>query len=262
MLMLLSPAKTLDFEAQPTVEAFSEAPFLKYSAELIDALKTYSTDEIAKLMGLSDQLANLNVVRYQSWKKSRVVSLAKSAKQAVYAFKGDVYTGLDAEQFSAVQMNFAQKHLRILSGLYGLLQPLDVINPHRLEMGTKLRVGDNPDLYHFWGERVTQRLNQQLAAMKPSVVVNLASNEYFKVVQKKQLQAEVITPIFKDKKNGQYKIISFYAKKARGMMAAYAIKHKIKDPEQLKGFDTAGYAFVPEASSGQSWVFHRALEQA
>lgn len=257
MLMLLSPAKTLDFETPAITELASEPCFLSQAAELICELQTYSPDQISQLMGLSDKLAHLNVARYASWKKSRKLNVARSAKQCVFAFKGDVYTGLDAERFSKRDIQFAQKHLRILSGLYGLLCPLDVINPYRLEMGTRLKTAQGKDLYQFWGAQITEQLNRDLKTMKSETVVNLASNEYFKSVHKKQLNAEVITPVFKDEKSGKFKVVSFYAKRARGMMAAYAIQSGVKEVQALKSFTQAGYWFNEEASSEREWVFCR-----
>lgn len=257
MLMLISPAKTLDYEHQPSTEKCSEPLFLKQAAALISELKTYSPQQISKLMSLSDKLAQLNVDRYQSWKRGKTLNVEKGSKQAIYAFKGDVYTGFDAESLSAKQMTYAQKRLRILSGLYGVLKPLDLIQPYRLEMGTKLKTDAGKDLYAFWGEQITEALNAELAALKSEVVVNLASNEYFKSVKARVLNAKVITPVFKDEKNGKYKIISFFAKKARGMMAAYAAQQGAQNPETLKEFDTAGYWFNEAESTEREWVFYR-----
>lgn len=252
MLIVISPAKTLDFESPAKTKLSTLPDYLDASESLVGILRDYSAQEIAQLMGVSDKIAGLNVARFQEW---QIPYPEDHAKQALLAFKGDVYTGLDAESFQREDFLFAQKHLRILSGLYGLLRPMDLMLPYRLEMGTKLGSAAGKDLYAFWGETITQGLNQQL---KPNeVLVNLASNEYFKAVKPKLLKGPVITPIFKDEKNGKYKIISFFAKKARGLMAAYAIKHRINDPEQLKAFDEHGYCFNPAMSSETEWVFLR-----
>ncbi|NVK39835.1 MAG: peroxide stress protein YaaA [Oceanospirillaceae bacterium] len=253
MLTVISPAKTLDYDTPPTTDRHTQPEWLDQSQLLIDELRTLSVQDVAGLMKLSDKLASLNVARYESW--SRPFS-PDNAKQALLAFKGDVYTGLDAETLSDEDLAFAQQHLRMLSGLYGLLKPLDLMQPYRLEMGTKLGNARGKDLYAFWGSRLTDALNAELGGSEP-VLVNLASNEYFKSIQPKALKARLITPVFKDWKNGQYKIISFYAKKARGLMARYIIRNRIEDPEQLKGFDLEGYRFDPETSKGDTWVFIR-----
>ncbi|MBU2886311.1 peroxide stress protein YaaA [Gilvimarinus agarilyticus] len=254
MLMVISPAKTLDFETPAVTDKSSTPDFLKDSRALIKELRELSPADISGLMSISDKLGLLNFDRFQAFKTPFT---AKNAKQAVLAFQGDVYTGLNAEAFKARDFDFAQKHLRILSGLYGLLRPLDLIQPYRLEMGTKFRNARGDNLYQFWGESLTQALNQQLAEQNSHTLINLASNEYFKAVKPKQLDADIITPVFKDWKNGQYKIISFFAKKARGMMSAYIIANRIKDAEQIKAFDMDGYAFDPELSSQRDWVFTR-----
>ncbi len=258
MKLVISPAKTLDFESAPVTETYSDPAFLDNSQLLIDELKELSQADVATLMKLSDKLAALNVARFGSWETPFTPD---NAKQAVLAFKGDVYTGLDAESFSEDDFNFAQDHLRILSGLYGLLKPLDLIQPYRLEMGTKFANSRGKNLYEFWDMQLTDALNKELADEKEPVLINLASNEYFKAVKVKQLQAEIITPVFKDWKNGQYKMISFYAKKARGLMAAYIIQNRLSDPEQLKSFDTEGYYFSEEQSKGNEWVFLRDHEE-
>ncbi len=258
MKLVISPAKTLDFESAPVTETYSDPAFLDNSQLLIDELKELSQADVATLMKLSDKLAALNVARFGSWETPFTPD---NAKQAILAFKGDVYTGLDAESFSEDDFNFAQDHLRILSGLYGLLKPLDLIQPYRLEMGTKFANSRGKNLYEFWDMQLTDALNKELADEKEPVLINLASNEYFKAVKVKQLQAEIITPVFKDWKNGQYKMISFYAKKARGLMAAYIIQNRLSDPEQLKSFDTEGYYFSEEQSKGNEWVFLRDHEE-
>ena len=255
MLTLLSPAKTLDFDTPPTTAKATQADFLQHSAELVDVLKQYSPDDISALMKLSPALSELNVQRYHDW---RLPFNADNAKAAILAFKGDVYTGLQADTLDETQLDFAQNHVRILSGLYGLLRPLDLIQPYRLEMGTKLHNGRGKDLYSFWGSIITDALNRELEQQNADVVVNLASNEYFKSVQPKKLNGRLITPVFKDEKNGQYKIISFYAKKARGLMTAYIIRRQLQTAEALQDFDVAGYRFSAEDSRGDTWVFKRA----
>jgi len=255
MLTLLSPAKTLDFDTPPTTQKSTQADFLDHSAELVDVLKPYSPDDIGTLMKLSPALSELNVQRYHDW----VLPFnADNAKAAMLAFKGDVYTGLEAQTFDQSQLDFAQGHVRILSGLYGLLRPLDLIQPYRLEMGTKLENPRGKNLYDFWGDIITDALNAELEKHSSKSIVNLASNEYFKSVKHKKLNGELITPVFKDEKNGQYKIISFYAKKARGLMTAYIVRNNIDNAEEIKNFDVAGYRFSDEDSTADSWVFKRA----
>lgn len=257
MLTLLSPAKTLDYDTPSSTTLMTEPGFLAQSATLIDALRDCSVDDIRGLMKLSQNLAELNVQRYSDW---CVPFPEGQAKQAILAFKGDVYTGLQAEAFGQNDLDFAQQHIRMLSGLYGVLKPLDGMLPYRLEMGTKLKTMHGKDLYAFWGDHITNALNSELADMDKPVVVNLASNEYFKAVQKKRLNARLITPVFKDEKNGVYKIISFYAKKARGLMARYVIEQRIDSPEALQAFDVAGYQFCEEDSQVDTWVFKRSEE--
>lgn len=254
MLMVVSPAKTLDFESAPSTRHFSQPDFLADSAELITELREKSPAEVGALMEISDALAVLNVGRYADWKPP--FDLA-NAKQAVLAFMGDVYEGLDASSLDHKELDYLQSHLRILSGLYGLLRPLDLIQPYRLEMGIKLTNPRGKDLYTFWGDRITEALNARLLENNEPVLVNLASNEYFKSVKPKKLKARVVTPVFQDLKHGQYKIISFYAKRARGLMARWALKHRVTDVSQLKGFDYEGYTFTPDASGSNTWVFRR-----
>lgn len=258
MIIVISPAKTLDFETTPVTKTFSTPRFLDDSCELVEQLKLLEPHDISTLMSISPKLGELNADRFQRW---QIPFTPNNAKQALLAFKGDVYTGLDAETFAEDDFQFAQSHLRILSGLYGVLKPLDLIQPYRLEMGTKFKNERGANLYHFWGTTLTESLNQELEA-DDNVLVNLASNEYFKSVKAKSLSARMITPAFKDMKNGQYKMISFYAKKARGLMAAYIIKNKITDIEALKEFDLEGYRYNPEMSKGDDWVFTRNLENA
>jgi hypothetical protein len=252
MLIVISPAKTLDFDTPAVIDKATQPRFLTRSERLISQLKHLSANDVASLMKLSDKLAGLNVARFQSWKTPFD---AKNAKQAVLAFKGDVYTGLDADTLSHQGFEFAQTHLRILSGLYGVLKPLDYIQPYRLEMGTKFENDQGKDLYQFWGSELRESIQAELD--DDGILINLASNEYFKAVEAKKLKARIVTPVFKDQKNGQYKMISFYAKKARGLMTRYIIDNEITDVEQLKAFDTEGYYFSPEQSKKDEWVFLR-----
>ena len=255
MLMVISPSKTLDFESRPVTANHSLPEFSDQSEILATSLKKYSSDGLSKLMGISPKLAELNRRRFAEWS---LPFSPENARPAVLAFKGDVYEGLRAETFSEKEFEFAQTHLRILSGLYGLLRPLDLIQPYRLEMGTRLPTKRGKDLYRFWGDRITDALNDALAAHSGKHLVNLASNEYFKAVNVKRLTAAgVVTPVFKDFKSGTYKVISFYAKKARGMMSRFAIQNQIEDAEGLKDFNMAGYGFDPELSNRDRWVFSR-----
>ncbi|MCR8922036.1 peroxide stress protein YaaA [Dasania sp. GY-MA-18] len=254
MLMLISPAKTLDFETPAKTKVHSEPDFLAHSQQLIDELRELSPSDISELMSISDKLGELNHQRFHNW---HTPFDSNNAKAAVLAFKGDVYTGLNAESFNSKSFNFAQKHLRILSGLYGLLRPLDLIQPYRLEMGTKFANQRGKNLYEFWGNDITDAINAQLKKIKSDVIINLASNEYFKAVKPKALNAEIITPVFKDCKNGKYKIISFYAKKARGLMSAYIIENQLSDATAIKKFDTDGYRYNAAMSTAREWVFTR-----
>jgi cytoplasmic iron level regulating protein YaaA (DUF328/UPF0246 family) len=255
MLMVISPAKTLDFETPPTTERFTQPQYLDHSQELILQLRELTPAQISELMHLSDKLAGLNAARFGSWTPAFT---AKNAKQALLAFKGDVYTGLAAETLSETDLDYAQQHLRMLSGLYGLLRPLYLMQPYRLEMGTKLANARGKDLYAFWGERISEWLNEALAEQGDDVLLNLASNEYFSAVKRSALKARVIDTEFRDQKNGQYKIISFYAKKARGMMSRFVISERIDNPEHLKQFDAQGYRFDNELSKPDKLVFLRA----
>lgn len=254
MLIVLSPAKNLDFESPLPTRKKSKAALLNHSDELINQLKALSPNEISELMGISDKLGLLNYERFQQW---QMPFPPECARPAIFAFKGDVYLGLDAYQFDLDDISFAQAHLRILSGLYGVLKPLDHILPYRLEMGTKLPNARGKDLYQFWDTRITKELNMSLKNAATPVVVNLASNEYFQAVNRRELAANIVTPVFKDWKNGQFKIISFFAKKARGRMSAYIIKNRISDVEQLKDFDWDGYRFDAAQSKEAEWVFTR-----
>ena len=255
MLIVLSPAKSLDLETPSTTKLQTTPDFLDRSAALIDVLRNFSPGQLAELMSISDPLAVLNVGRYASWTPD-----TGEARQAIMAFNGDVYAGFDARSLKPKQLDWAQEHVRILSGLYGVLRPFDMIHPHRLEMGTRLATADGKDLYSFWGERITQTLNAQLEATAAEALVNLASEEYFKSVKPKLLKVPVITPVFEEWKGGKYKIISFFAKRARGMMARYAAVKGLTDPEKLKKFNEDGYKFDKRASTETSWVFRRTPE--
>ena len=254
MLILISPAKTLDFESTPVTQKHSLPEFTQEAAKLIDQLRDFAVQDVAKLMKLSDKLASLNVARYQSWSTEHTPD---NARQALLAFRGDVYTGLDADSLSEHDFDYAQQHLRILSGLYGVLKPLDLMQPYRLEMGTKLDTSAGNTLYKYWGDQLTERLNQDAAQPDNALVINLASNEYFGAINAKKLSAKLISPVFKDWKNGQYKIISFYAKKARGLMTRYLIQNRIDSAEGLLGFDLEGYYYSPELSKPEAPVFLR-----
>ena len=256
MLFLLSPAKSLDYESTLPAIAATQPKFVPQSAELIATLKQKTPQQISELMDLSDALAKLNVQRYKAWSPQFTEA---NARPAVLAFNGDVYEGLDAKSLKPKDLQWAQDHVTILSGLYGVLRPLDLMQPYRLEMGTALKHGKANNLYQFWGALIAEHLNQQLSHSKEPVIVNLASQEYFKAVDRKALQARVIECVFQDHKNGQYKIISFFAKRARGLMARYAIQQQAKTPEALQAFNLEGYAFEASASSEDSLVFRRHL---
>ena len=252
----MSPAKSLDYDTPAGDLPHTLPAFVPQSAELIEVLRTYSPQQIAELMDLSDTLSALNVARYAAW---RPKFTAKNAKQAVLAFNGDVYEGLDAKTLSPKQLEWAQEHVCILSGLYGVLRPLDWMQPYRLEMGTALKNPKGANLYKFWGTQIAEHLNERLAADKAPVVINLASQEYFKSVDRKVLRARVVECVFEDYKGGQYKVISFNAKRARGLMARWAITHKAKKPEDLLAFDSEGYAYDARASEADRLVFRRKL---
>ena len=256
MLIVLSPAKSLDLETPPTTSLHSTPDFLDHSAQLIERMRQFSPAEVGSLMGISDALSSLNVARYASWTPELT-----EARQAIMAFNGDVYAGFEARSLQPGQLDYAQSRVRILSGLYGLLRPLDLIHPHRLEMGTRLSTARGKDLYAFWGDTITNALNRTAGEQGAKVLVNLASEEYFKSVRPRQLTVPVITPVFEDWKSGKYKIISFYAKRARGMLARYAAVNGVRDPGQLKQFDVDGYGFVPDASNDTSWVFRRKVAE-
>jgi len=255
MISLIAPAKTLDYESNLEIDDFSVSEHLKDSKVLIKELQNKSPDDLSSLMGLSEKLSVLNFERNMNWKSPTKPSIV--SRQAIYAFKGDVYMGLEANSLTKREINYAQKHLGILSGLYGLLKPLDLIYPYRLEMGTKMQTKKGKNLYEFWGNKITDHLNTLLESHKNKGVINLASVEYFSSVNPEELMGPCISPVFKDYKNGKYKIISFYAKKARGMMARYIIQNKIDSLEALKTFDAGGYKYSKKDSGEFSPVFLR-----
>ena len=254
MLILISPAKTLDYQSELTTKRFTQPALLEHSQQLIREARKLSAPQIKALMGISDKLADLNATRFHDWHPDFTPD---NARQAILAFKGDVYTGLQAETFSEADFDFAQQHLRMLSGLYGILRPLDLLQPYRLEMGIRLENPRGKDLYQFWGDEITKTLNAALEAQGDDVVINLASDEYFRSVKPKALAGRIIKPVFLDEKNGKFKVISFYAKKARGLMSRYIIENRLSKPEQLTGFDSEGYFFDAENSSAEELVFKR-----
>jgi cytoplasmic iron level regulating protein YaaA (DUF328/UPF0246 family) len=254
MLIILSPAKTLDFDEFELSLPNTLPEFIPEASQLIAELKKLSNQEIATMMSLSDKLAALNATRYSSWSKTFT---NKNSKAALFAFNGDVYEGLDATSLNKKQLDFAQKHVRILSGLYGVLKPLDFMQAYRLEMGTRLKHKLGGDLYSFWGSKITKRIQAELASQKKPMLLNLASEEYFKVIQATELGFPIISPVFQDEKDGKFKIISFYAKRARGLMARYVIQNSIQDPIKLQDFDLEGYQYVPALSQTHQPVFQR-----
>ncbi|MEC6412737.1 peroxide stress protein YaaA [Achromobacter xylosoxidans] len=256
MLFLLSPAKKLDYDSPVHVETHTQPLFVDQAAALIKVLKTKTADDIAELMSLSPALSELNVQRYAHWKRTFTQA---NSRQAVLAFNGDVYEGLEASTLSAKQLDWAQEHVAILSGLYGVLRPLDLMQPYRLEMGARLETSKGKNLYEYWGSGIADYLNERQAGQKAPVIVNLASEEYFKAVDLKALKARVVQCVFQDWKNGAWKIISFHAKRARGLMARYAILHKVSKPEGLHGFDLEGYRYDASASTEDRLVFRRKL---
>lgn len=253
MLIVVSPAKTLDYESPLVTEQYTLPELTEHSQQLIEVCRELTPMDIARLMKVSDKIAGLNAARFAE----RLTFTPENARPAMFAFKGDVYTGLAAETMTAKQIAYAQQHFRMLSGLYGLLRPLDLMQPYRLEMGTKLENPRGANLYQFWGNIITDKVNLALAEQGDDILVNLASNEYFKSVKPKQVKGTIITPVFKDAKKGQYKVISFYAKKARGLMARYIIDNQIDSIEKLKEFDAAGYYFVAAESTATELVFKR-----
>lgn len=256
MLILLSPAKSLDFQTPPCTPAYTQPRFLDAAQPLIDLLRRKSPQDIGSLMAISDTLAALNSGRYQQWSPPFHPG---NAKQAVLAFNGDVYTGLAASTLNPIQLEWVQNHVRILSGLYGMLRPLDLIQPYRLEMGTRLANPRGRDLYAWWREALTSHLQDELATQSAAVVVNCASEEYSAAVDLRALRARVVQPVFKDWKNGQYKIISFYAKQARGLFARFAAHRHARQVDELKEFNLEGYRFDAAGSEHDRWVFNRRI---
>ena len=254
MLVLLSPAKSLDYETPPLTKKTTQPRLVKHSNELVEALKELSPEEVGKLMQISPKLAVLNYDRFQNYQKT---SAETNSRQAILAFTGDVYQGMELKEWSQNDFDTAQDQIRILSGLYGVLRPLDQIQPHRLEMGTRLKNARGSNLYEFWGSTITELLNKDLKSSGSDFVVNLASKEYFTSVKPKDLKGKVITPVFKDEKNGTFKVISFYAKKARGMMADFIVRNQVESIEDLKAFNADGYQFNKKASNDDTLVFLR-----
>lgn len=254
MLFLLSPAKSLDYETPLSGQPHTAPLFVKQSKVLIDVLRQQSPQQVAELMDLSDKLSSLNVARYQAWSTR---ATEKNARQAALAFDGDVYGGLDARSLTADDLNWAQDHVCILSGLYGVLRPLDLMQPYRLEMGTRLANPRGKDLYQYWGAQLSEYLNERLRKDSSPVVINVASQEYFKAVDRKALKAAVVECVFQEYKNGQYKIISFMAKRARGLLVRFATEHRLVQPDQLRAFDSEGYQWDAKASKPDTLVFRR-----
>ncbi|MCF8373175.1 MAG: peroxide stress protein YaaA [Bacteroidales bacterium] len=254
MLIVISPAKTLDMEGSPVIEKYSEPDYLKEAKRLITQLKKLKPHQLANLMDISPKLVDLNYSRYRAWS---VPFSKENAKQAILAFRGEVYTGIDADSLALEDFDFAQDHLRILSGLYGVLKPLDLIQAYRLEMGINFQTPKWNDLYDFWGTKITRRIQSDLKNQGDDILINLASIEYYRSINSKKLKAKIITPTFKDFNKGEYKMISIYAKKARGLMTRFIIQNKLSAPEQLKLFDAEGYFFNEEFSKGNMLVFTR-----
>jgi cytoplasmic iron level regulating protein YaaA (DUF328/UPF0246 family) len=254
MLIVISPAKSLDFESKPTTSEYTTPEFLNESEKLVARLKKMKPEKISKLMGISASLGNLNYERFQTW---HLPFTPENAKQAVLAFNGDVYVGLNAPSLSEEKLQLSQQKLRILSGLYGVLKPLDLIQPYRLEMGTKFGAGKAKDLYSFWSKKITPKVQEAINESGSKILVNLASNEYYKSIDPKKLEAEIVTPAFKDMKNGEYKMISFFAKKARGLMSRFILENNIDNADDLQAFDYEGYHFNPRLSRPGQPVFTR-----
>ncbi|CUA97798.1 peroxide stress protein YaaA [Thiomonas bhubaneswarensis] len=256
LLMVLSPAKSLDYTTPPTTSIATQPQFVKQATALVEGLRKQSPQQLGALMGISDKLAALNAARFAEWKPRFT---PEDSKQAVLAFNGDVYEGLDAGSLSEKDLQWAQQHLRILSGLYGVLRPLDLMRPYRLEMGTAWPNALGKDLYAYWGSQIAESLNADLAEGKGEpVLVNLASDEYFRSVDRGVLKARVVQPVFQDGTPQKgYKVVSFYAKRARGLMARYIVLHRISTVEKIKAFDSEGYRFVPEVSKEDQWIFRR-----
>ncbi|KFA59141.1 hypothetical protein A9G34_06045 [Gilliamella sp. Choc4-2] len=254
MLTIISPAKTLDYQNPPITTQHTLPQFIQASKDLIEYCKKLTVSDLTQLMSISSNLAKLNYERFQNWHSDFNI---ENSKQAILAFKGDVYEGLYVEDFTDKDLKFAQSHLRILSGLYGILRPLDLIQPYRLEMGIRLKNGNNTNLYQFWGDKLTEYLNNELAKSSHRTLINLASNEYFKAIKPKQLNATIIQPIFLDQSKDTYKVISFYAKKARGLMSRFIIKNSIDNYQDIKSFNLEGYQFDSKRSTDLEWYFTR-----
>lgn len=254
MLILLSPAKTIDFSVQPQTTVFTQPEFAHEAQSLVQILRKFRPKQLQELMSINPGLADLNAKRFYDW---NLPFTPENAKQALLVFKGEVYTGLEAQHLSTADLEFAQNHLRILSGFYGVLRPLDLIQPYRLEMGTRLKTRKGTDLYDFWGNKITKSIKKAMAESGGNLLINLASNEYFKSLDAKKLGAEIITPMFKDFHNGQYRFLTIYGKRARGMMTRFIIRHQISSAEDIKSFEEDGYIFHPGLSKGNEWVFTR-----
>lgn len=250
MIAIISPAKSLNFESNAPTEISTSPHFLKEADYLAGKLAKLKSSDLGNLLEVSPKLSQLNTERYASWKTA-------TTKQAVFAYDGDVYDGLEARKFTIREIEFAQKHLRIISGLYGLLQPLDLIKPYRIDMGTSFATSKGETLYKYWGDKITDQLKKNLKESGSNFIINLASQEYFASVNTKKLKARIITPSFKDRSNDKYAMISFFAKRARGMMSRFIIQNEITDPEMLVGFDSGGYNFNHQLSKGDNWVFTR-----
>lgn len=253
MITIISPAKTLKTDI-PAIQNSNNPTLIKHSKKLAAILKKQNPNQLAELMNISAKLAQLNYDRFQEWKYPYPEN---KSINAIYAFRGEVYTGIDIDSFTEDELNYTQNHLRILSGLYGLIKPMDAIMAYRLEMGTKLKVKENKNLYSFWGDIITKQINIELKSMEESTIINLASNEYFKSINTKIIKANIINPVFKENKSGNYKIISIFAKKARGLMTRYIMQNKITKPEELIHFDKEGYYFNDNLSSKTEYVFTR-----
>lgn len=254
MITIISPAKTLDFKSLVQTQKFSMPDFIEDSKILVKELRTLNPKDIVRLMKVNDEIANLNFERNLLWKTPFSID---NSKQSLLTFKGQVYVGLDAKTLSEDDLLFAQNHLRILSGLYGILRPLDLMQAYRLEMGIPLKNPKGKNLYEFWGTKITDLINKELSNHKHKVLINLASNEYYKVVKSKLIKADIITPVFKEDKGNEYKVVTVYAKTARGLMSRFIIQNRIEDPEEIKAFDLGGYLFNHDLSTEKEWVFTR-----
>lgn len=254
MIIVISPAKSLYDHSPIQFEKFTQADFLPEAEKIVSVLKKKKPNQLAKLMDISSKLGELNFHRYQEWS---LPFTPENSWQAILMFNGDVYQGLKAETFSDTEFEIAQQHLRILSGVYGLLKPLDLIQPYRLEMGIHIAIARKKNLYEFWETKITMKLNEEMVEANQKILINLASNEYFSAIDTKKLKARIITPAFKEQKDGQYRMVSFFAKRARGLMSRFIIQNQINDPEEIKAFDLEGYYFNNQLSKADNWVFTR-----